>query len=183
MRGQSLVLALVGVLTLCYPLLVYAGLQLFPPWTIGVALLGLMGLRLAMSSRRSPLVVAGWLAAFAFLAILLISPLDGVRLYPVIVSLTLAAVFAATLIHPPSAIERIARMREPDLPLAGIVYTRNVTAVWLAFFLLNASIAAWTASYASLETWTLYNGLISYIAIGLLMAVEFLLRQRILRRR
>ena len=183
MRIQAPGLAVLGLLALCYPVLVYAGLQHLPPWLVGAGLLGLTGLRLAMSPRHSPFVVAGWLAAVALLGLLFISPLDGIRLYPVLVSLTLGAVFTASLIHPPSAIERIARLSEPTLSPAGVVYTRNVTIVWIAFFLLNASISTWTAVYASLATWTLYNGLVSYIAIGILFGAELLVRRRMMRGR
>lgn len=181
-RGQPAGMVL-GLLALCYPILIYTGLQHFPPWTMGVGLVGVIAARLAMSPRRTPFVIAGWLSAVALVAMLIALPTDGIRLYPVIVSLSLAAVFIASLISPPSAIERIARIGEPDLPPAGVIYTRHVTIVWVGFFLLNAAIATWTALFASLETWTLYNGFISYIAMGVLFGAEFLVRQRMLRSR
>ena len=61
--------------------------------------------------------------------------------YPVLVNAILLAVFAASLWRPPTVIERIARLREPDLPPAAVVYTRRVTIVWSVFFALNGAAA------------------------------------------
>jgi uncharacterized membrane protein len=53
---------------------------------------------------------------------------------------------------------------------------RKVTVVWLGFFLTNAAISAATAIGGSLETWTLYNGFISYVIMGVLFVSEWILR-------
>ncbi|MGO2055828.1 MAG: hypothetical protein ACTH2G_08900 [Halomonadaceae bacterium] len=76
-------------------------------------------------------------------------------------------------------IERLARLREPELPAAGIRYTRNVTWAWCGFFILNGAIASWTALYASLATWTLYNGAISYGLIAVMFTGEWLIRHQL----
>jgi len=39
-----------------------------------------------------------------------------------------------------------------------------------------------TARFASLQTWTLYNGLIAYLLMGVLFGGEWLLRRRLLLR-
>ncbi|MCL1892777.1 MAG: hypothetical protein FWG02_00895 [Holophagaceae bacterium] len=94
------------------------------------------------------------------------------KLYPVLISASLLAVFAFSLKFPPSVIERFARITNPDLPQYAITYCHKVTQVWCCFFILNASIALYTV-FLSARAWMLYNGLISYILIGLLMAGEF----------
>jgi uncharacterized membrane protein len=160
---------------------VYAGLQTVPPVFVAIGLLALVAARLMTLRRGGPLIAGGWLAACALAAIVVVSPLDGVRLYPVALSLALALVFAASLLHPPTAIERLARLTEPNLPPEGVAYTRKVTIVWLAFFVANAAISAWTALQASLEVWTLYNGFLSYVAIAALFAGELALRRRVRR--
>ena len=78
-------------------------------------------------------------------------------------------------------IERLARLQEPDLPPEGVRYTRKVTWAWCGFFIVNGGIAAWTALYADLAAWTLYNGCISYLLMGLMFAVEWLCRRRVRR--
>jgi uncharacterized membrane protein len=101
------------------------------------------------------------------------------KLYPVVVSAVLLALFAASLVYPPSAIERFARLREPDLPPEAVAYTRRVTQVWCLFFIFNGITAFATALWASDAAWTLYNGLISYCLMGVLMAAEWLVRRRV----
>jgi uncharacterized membrane protein len=100
-----------------------------------------------------------------------------VLLYPVFMNALMFALFAASLLRPPSAIERLARLRHPDLPPEGVLYTRRVTQVWCGFFIANGSVAAWTAFAASKEIWMLYNGLISYLLMGVLFAGEWLFRR------
>jgi len=120
-----------------------------------------------------------WLAVIGFLlAILswLMHDPQWFKYYPVAVNIIFFAVFFVSLIHPPSIIERFARIKEPELPASGVRYTKTVTQVWCAFFLLNGSVALYTVVATDFKFWALYNGLISYFLIGLLMAVEFCFR-------
>jgi uncharacterized membrane protein len=87
--------------------------------------------------------------------------------------------FGCSLWRPPTVVERIARLTRPDLPASGVAYTRKVTWVWCGFFVVNAAAAAWTAVYGSLEMWTLYNGLLAYLAIATLFLIEWLIRRRV----
>ena len=75
-------------------------------------------------------------------------------------------------------IERLARLQHPDLPPEGVIYTRRVTQVWCAFFIINGAMALSTALWASLEIWSLYNGLIAYVLMGGLFAAEYLVRMK-----
>ena len=104
------------------------------------------------------------------------------KLYPVLVSGAMLGVFGFSLLSPPSLIERLARLTEPDLPEAAIRYTRRVTQVWCVFFVINGSIALFTAFWASAATWSLYNGVIAYLLMGLLFGGEYLVRLRFKRR-
>ena len=82
---------------------------------------------------------------------------------------------------PQSIVERMARLSEPDLPASGVAYTRTVTKVWCAFFVVNGSIALATALWASQAVWSLYNGVIAYVAMGVLFAGEYLVRLKVKR--
>ena len=123
---------------------------------------------------RWSMVCALLLAACALWA----NALLPLKLYPVLVNAVLLALFGYSLIVPPSMIERFARLREPDLPDAAIGYTRRVTQVWCVFFVINGSIAFGTALWARPAVWSLYTGVISYILMGLLFAIEYLVRLR-----
>jgi uncharacterized membrane protein len=178
--------AAVALATVVYPFAVYWSLGRIGPAWIAFALVALALLR-AWATRQ-----AFWLAAAAGAAVLgaaslLVNawlPLNGnawlpLKLYPVLVNAVLLAVFATSLRHPPSAIERLARLAEPDLPPAGVAYTRRVTQVWCGFFGLNGTLALLTAVAASDETWALYNGLVAYLLMAALFGAEWLVRQRV----
>jgi uncharacterized membrane protein len=100
------------------------------------------------------------------------------KLYPVLVNGALLAMFASSLVAPPTVIERWARLREPDLPPQAIAYTRRVTQVWCGFFAINGCVAFLTALYASSALWWFYNGFVAYLLIGLLFAGEYCVRRR-----
>jgi uncharacterized membrane protein len=177
-RARSIALAVLGLLGLAYPFVVYVGLQAFPPIVLALVLVAVLAVRLLIARDRSLFALAGAAIVAAILGMTALSPIDAVRFYPVVVSLTLAVIFGGSLLNPPSVIERLARLREPRLPEGAIAYTRKVTQLWFAFFLINAAIAAWTAQQETLELWTLYNGLLSYILVGVLFVGEMLVRRR-----
>lgn len=163
---------------LAYPFLVYFGLQVLPAGFLAIGLFVFLVPRLAFSRKPNGRNSLPYLIAALVLLILAArSPMVGLKAYPVILSLTLFAAFGYSLIWPPTIIEQIARIRHPDLPLSVNSYLRKVTIAWLMFFLINAALSAATAMSGSLKLWTLYNGFISYIAMGVIFAGEFLIRQ------
>jgi len=169
---------LVALLTAVYPLLVYFGLGTFEPRWLALLLAGVALLRAIGSPDRFWWWAAGAALGLAGLTVLANDALP-LKLYPVLVNSVLLIVFGASLVHPPSAIERLARLREPDLDLRGVAYTRGVTQLWCAFFVVNGGIALATSLWASDAVWALYNGLIAYLLIGTLMGGEWLFRQRV----
>ena len=101
-----------------------------------------------------------------------------VKLYPALVNAVLLGTFSYSLAKPPTVIERFARLKHPNPPQRVIDYARAVTKVWCVFFILNGSAAIATAVWGSDAVWALYNGLISYILMGSLMGIEWLVRRR-----
>ncbi|GBU28105.1 acyl-CoA synthetase [Treponema sp. R8-4-B8] len=104
------------------------------------------------------------------------------KLYPVIMNILFLITFGGTLFSPPSMIFRFATMQDRSIKgslnekrVAG--YCRKVTYVWCGFFIFNGSVAAFTIFYGSDILWSVYNGLISYILIGVLFAGEFMVRK------
>lgn len=167
-----------AVLTLAYPFVVFFSIGRFEPRWLSLILVALAVTR-AIATRE-----AMWLAAAAGACVLALVSMIGnallpLKLYPVLVSVALLAVFASSLRFPPTVIERIARQREPELPPHAVHYTRQVTQVWCGFFVFNGTVALATALYASDAVWALYNGMLSYLLMGLLFAVEWLVRQRV----
>ena len=151
--------------------------QIEPRWLACLLLLAaatrLPTLKLSKIARWS---VAGAivLAAAAVWANMLL-PL---KLYPVLVSCVMLAVFAYSLRFPPTAIERLALLRQSNLHPLVVVYARRVTQIWCVFFVMNGVIALVTALWASEAVWSLYTGIISYILMGVLFGGELLYRPR-----
>jgi uncharacterized membrane protein len=174
-----LVNGVMALLTLLYPLAVFFGSQYFEPWKIAALLIVLLLARLAASYSgkhwSTPLLIAGiGYCVFAMWS----NQLGALRLYPVLVNALMLLIFGWSLFSPPSLVERLARIQHPGLPPEGVAYTRRVTQVWCGFFIVNGTLALVTALWASLEIWSLYNGLIAYVLMGMLFAAEYLVRIR-----
>lgn len=162
-----------------YPFAVYFGIHYLEPWKIASILLVLLGIRLigslCVKHWSSPLLMVGMIyCGFAIWS----NELLTLRFYPAIVNAVMLLLFSWSLLSPQSLIERIARIEHPDLPPEGIVYTRRVTQVWCVFFIVNGSIALVTALWSSFEVWSLYNGLIAYLLMGILFACEYIIRMK-----
>lgn len=164
---------------LAYPFVVYMGLEYLSPRLFAL-LLGALWLARILSGKQTPLsrTIAGVALVFCLLLGMAGEP-ALLRWYPVLISLALLGLFAVSLCSGMPIIERLARLSEPELPPAAVRYTRQVTWVWVGFFIVNASIAGGLALWAPLSWWTLYTGLIAYLLMGLLFAGEWLVRQRV----
>lgn len=144
---------------------------------------------LAVALTRLPMLKIGPLARFWLLAALVLAGLAiwfnallPLKLYPAMVSAAFLCVFGYSLLAPPTIIERMARGRGPALPPFVVAYTRRVTQVWCLFFLINGGIAFGTALWAPAAVWSLYTGVISYVFMGLVFAIEYIVRIQVRKR-
>ena len=174
---------IINILLIGYPVVVFCSLNnrnfyLFIFFLIIIFILRL----LTQSADRSQLYWFGKIMPFIglFFAISswLFTQYQLLLYYPVMVNTVLLTLFLYSLKKPPTIIERFARLKYHDLSQTEIRYTRLVTICWCYFFLFNGSIALITCFMDNLAWWTLYNGGMSYVLIGLLMGVEWLLRKK-----
>jgi uncharacterized membrane protein len=176
MKRPELGNLLTTLVVLTYPLLIWYAQGKIEPRLLALALLALALLRL-VTLRLTPRYRWMSLAALALATpALLWNALLPLKLYPVAISIGMLMLFGHSLLHPPSLIERLARLQDPQLPAFAVAYTRRVTQVWCIFFALNGAIAFATAVWASPAIWSLYTGVISYLAMGVLFVGEYLLR-------
>lgn len=168
------------VLTIAYPFLVYLGLSSLSPGLFGVclAILVLLRLRMIPNIPKHALLLATMFLGFYALGILWRGSETLLLLYPALLNLSLLALFTWSLAYPPSIIERLSLAAGMHITGPGVTYTRGVTAVWCGFFLINGMLAAMTALFASRAAWALYNGLLAYLAMGLLWVAELAFRRR-----
>lgn len=177
---RRLYTVVLAVLTILYPFAVYFGLQQFEARWLLPMLLVLLSLRLATEQKiaSSKKIWIGSAVLLLLIALAVNSEI-ALKLYPLLVNLGFFVIFMQSLFFPPTVIERLARLSEPTLSPAGVAYTRQVTKIWCGFFVLNGTVSAITALWASAETWALYNGFIAYMLMGLLFAGEYLIRMRV----
>lgn len=177
---QSLKLAVL-VLSIAYPFLVYWGLQHFEASALLPLLFVLLALRWIAGVQAFERALLLGITVFLILIGLLWGQRLGLKFYPVLVNFGFLCLFAGSLIFPPPIVERMARLRDPDLTAEAVAYTRKVTWVWIIFFIVNGSLAATTAIWGTDEIWTLYNGFIAYLLIGIVAGGEWLLRRRLMK--
>ena len=178
----NLLKVVIVIFLLLYPILIYFGLNYFSPSQLGIFFLILFAIRSVFARTRSTsarwqliftVTIGGTLAALTWIY----NSKEFLLWYPVGLNITFLIIFASSLLFPPSIIERIARTFHKDFPESAIAYTRNVTIVWTIFFAINIFVSGWTVLNGDMEIWTLYNGLISYIIVGILLGAEFVVRK------
>jgi len=172
---------LIICLSLLYPVLVYFGNRYLPPQVLALVLVLLV---LGRRTSGFGVPVSLWSVMGGLLLAVLAFGLNDslpLKMYPVLVNGSLLVIFLSSLRYPPTIAERIARLRDPDLPQTAVAYTRRVTQAWCVFFVCNALIALWTAVRWPDRVWFYYNGIIAYFLVGAMFAGEWMVRKRVLR--
>lgn len=178
---------LTGLLLLSWPFLIWFGLvHNSLHWLLPLMALLLL-LRFRQTRRQAgPLRIVTQVVAITGMTLCIASYLlkthQLLLFYPVVVNAVMLAVFGGSLWSPMPIVERLARLREPALPDTGVRYTRRVTQIWCAFFIINGGIALFTALRGDMSLWTAWNGMLSYLLMGTLMAGEWLVRRQVIKR-
>jgi uncharacterized membrane protein len=165
-----------------YPFLIFFGLRwLEPRWMaagIGITVMMRAALRWRRPSSAElrrlmlPVLLVAGVLGTAFAA----NDARTLLFVPALVNAALLLAFARTLRAGTPMVETFARLQDSDLTEAEVRYCRSVTVVWSVFFALNAAVSLWLALFAELWLWTLYTGVVSYGLVGILFAVEFVVR-------
>jgi uncharacterized membrane protein len=98
--------------------------------------------------------------------------------YPVIMNLIITITFYASLSSTPIITQITQKMKLKQTNQTKI-YTKNLTIIWTIFLAIN-TVISFTTLFLSPFVWTLYNGLISYLLMGILFIGEFCIRRRFL---
>lgn len=113
------------------------------------------------------------------------------KLYSVVVSATFLVIFGSTLFLEPTIIFRFATLADKSIIGSSYEnqvknYSRKVTIIWCCFFILNGTISVLTAFSEKIFSispdtantiWSVYNGGISYVLMGLLFICEYIVRK------
>ncbi|MDD9652324.1 hypothetical protein [Klebsiella pasteurii] len=186
-RTLPVIPLLTGLLLLTWPFLIWFGLAHNSLHWLLLLIVLLLFLRFRQIRQQAgPLRIVTQVVAAAGITLCAASYLlkthQLLLFYPVVVNSVMLAVFGGSLWSAMPIIERLARLREPNLPEAAVRYTRRVTQIWCAFFIFNGSVALFTALLSDMSIWTAWNGMLSYMLMGMLMAGEWLVRRRVIKR-
>lgn len=104
-----------------------------------------------------------------------------IKLYPVLMNIIFLFTFGSTLFVRPNICFRFACLADKKLPDSHIArrvenYCLKVTVIWCVFFILNGAAALYTVLCKSDKIWSIYNGGISYVLMGVLFTAEFFIR-------
>ncbi len=168
---------IVSGLFVAYPLLIYIAIQQHMAW-VAPALFSALYLLQAIKVRRIKTKLYKTLVAIALLLGAFYLQTITAKAMPVLIQLMLMWVFGRTLLKNsgPSFIERFVRLEFPEFPPGVSGYLRNLTLLWTLFFAFNALLCIGLAIWADDRWWALYNGLVIYLLIGLLMTGEYIYR-------
>jgi uncharacterized membrane protein len=145
-----------------------------PFWVAGIFLVPLIFLKKNPYWGRALSLVALALG----IASLLLRNAEFVYLYPVLVNSVLLTVFVLSLFSHQTVVEKIARLKDARFTDKQIPYARKVTIAWSIFFFINGCIALLTVFIEDKSYWSLYNGAIAYVLMGLMFAGELYCRKK-----
>ena len=74
-------------------------------------------------------------------------------------------------------IEHFARMVKPELRPAELAHCRLWTRIWGFYLLALAALGLALARWATLTVWTVYVGIVSYVLVAVLFAIEYVIRK------
>lgn len=100
------------------------------------------------------------------------------KLYPVLMNAAVAGIFAASLAGTPLIAVFAKKMGYELNDAAERNYARKATLAWAVFMTANALVSLATV-FLPLSVWTVYNGGISYVLIGLMMCGEYVVRRKV----
>lgn len=103
------------------------------------------------------------------------------KFYPVFINTSFLVLFLVSVDGDKSIIYSFAELGYRNLPhnpsnKAVRRYCLKVTYIWCCFFVLNAVLSLILIIYGSMEMWAFYTGFLSYVLMGCLFAVEFIVR-------
>lgn len=185
---KIMVRLLLGIIVVAYPFVVYFGLLHFQFWQVAVFVIVIAMLRLlVVKNQASNYLKIGFFGAvlllfFAAMA-LLFKQQFWFKFYPIAISLAMLYFFASSLWTDKNMVQRFAEIREKNITIEKQLYMRKLTQVWCGFFIFNAMVSSYTMLFSSDKHWMLYNGLVSYILMGVLGLSELIYRHVVVLRR
>ena len=103
------------------------------------------------------------------------------KYYPPVMNFCLFMIFFSSLFQERTVIQKIALASDPNSNEAVMKYTKNLTYIWAVFTFLNFLVSVGTV-FMSEKIWALYNGFISYLLVGIIFIIEYIVRINFMRK-
>ena len=113
--------------------------------------------------------------SFYIIVLFIIKRYIVLKYYPPICDFVIFLCFFISLFAKETIIQKFARLSGDKLKPQTLIYTRIVTYIWAVFTFLIFIISVWTI-FQSDRVWLIFNGIISYILVGVLFGIEYLIR-------
>ena len=174
MRIKSII---VTCLFLAYPYLIYRGIESGMVWLAPAIFSGIYLLQ-SFAARNVKVKIYKGLISIALLLGAYYLQTITAKVMPVLIQLMLMYFFGRTLLKDkgPSLIESFVRLEFPEFQPGISEYCRQLTLMWTGFFAFNATLCVALASWGTHFWWMLYNGVIIYLMIGVLVTGEYIYR-------
>lgn len=165
-----------------YPLIAYVSLWLKQPLFV-IAYLLLILLFVALDKYRHQHWFIGSILIFVIALILYLIQQTQIQyllyLPPILILLSLFILFSQSLSAGQTPIiSRYAKLLGDKLEQRHLRYNRSLTIVWSGFFLLMATSSILLALFSTMEIWSIFTHIISYLLIAAFFVVEFIYRKR-----
>lgn len=185
-----------GAMLILYPLLVFCALVVFrfPLRYLSVVIILFAIIYIFINRRnykgkhRAVIFISPTILCVIGIICLLTDSSIVLKLYPALADLVYITIFATSLCIPPPLVFYFIEIydkifdKSMDTSIKGKLtqaqveqYCRRATLAWCLFFTLDGLVAIMTVFWASDFIWGLYNGGISYAAMGLLLVGEFII--------
>lgn len=164
-------------LFMAYPYLIYRGIESGLVW-IAPAIFSGMYLMQSFATKNVKIKLFKASVAIGLLLGAFYLQTITAKVLPVLIQLFLMYFFGRTLLKGkgPSFIESFVRLEFPEFPPGVSEYCRQLTILWTAFFGFNAVVCVLLAVWGNDALWALFNGVIIYLMIGVLMISEYIYR-------
>lgn len=170
-------------LMIAYPIVAYTVLWLKQPLFIITYLLFIFFL-IAVEKCRDKKWASG-ISLLIFIGIISVFIQQGYiqhlfYLPPILILITLFLLFSQSLLNGKTPlITRYARLLGEEPNERRLRYNRSLTMVWTVFILLMLITSIVLAIFSSVDTWSLFTHVVSYILMGMLFVIEFFYRKRV----
>ena len=181
MKGKGAVRVFLIAVLITYPVFVFLALMVFH-LPISIVSLGMLVIAVAYFGFFGSDGKKNWNAIIlgVIAVIVLITQSEMVlKFYPIAITLVFLVTFAVPLIKGKPIITRFAMMMDPAIethPGRGILERccLGLNIAWCVHLVISLGINIAISFGSTLEVWTIYNAVISYLVMGLLIALQFL---------